>query len=288
MDQLPTISNYQTFQHLGGGPMTNVYAARHLTQHNRCALKVLRDDWAEPDTAIKFLQREARAGLKVRHSHLIKIRETHVLKPPYFLVMDLLTGESLRDRLQRGGALSISVALWVTRQVAEALNALHRVGFLHGDVKPENVQILEDGTTMLIDLGFAHRPGENANFLKKGYVIGTPNYLAPELCVRNPDATFSSDIFSLGVMLFEMLTGDLPYPAGTVAQTFRRHGYEPPADVRQWLTEIPDGLERLLRRLLSRRPEARPTASTVIQQLVALELDSLCSLKNRTVDQQVA
>jgi len=169
----------------------------------------------------------------------------------------------------------VATALWVVRQTAEALAALHKAGFVHGDVKPDNVRLVQDGTAVLIDLGFAHRPGENAAFNRDGYVLGTANYLAPEQCRPNPSDEVASDLFSLGVMLFEMLTGRLPFPPGTVYQTFRRHGCDPPADVRRSCPSLPRELAVLLERLLSRRPDERPRASQVVPYLIKQEIAAL-------------
>jgi serine/threonine protein kinase len=255
--------------------MTTVYAARDGADDSPCAVKLLRDDWDDPPTAIKLLQREARAGLSVRHPNLVRIRHTHVTAEPYFLVMDLLPGESLRRRLRRDYRLAPADALWIARQSAEALAALHAAGFLHGDVKPDNLRLVDDGTAMLIDLGFAHRPGENAAFLRAGYVLGTVNYLAPELCDATPSEDYASDWFSLGVTLFEMLTGRLPYPAGSLRQTFTRHRCDPPADVRRHVSGVPPALATLLERLLAHRPEERPRTAVVVEQLVRLEIKAL-------------
>jgi serine/threonine protein kinase len=275
MQPVPTIPGYVILQRLGGGPLTQVYAARDESTEEDCAIKVLRDDWEDPITALKLLQREARAGLMVQHRHLVEVLYAHVTRPPYFLVMELLPGESLRRRLRRDYRLDGSDALWIARQMAEALAVLHRAGFIHGDVKPENIRLVDGGTAKLIDLGFTHRPGENASFLERGYVLGTPNYLAPELCGPEPEADFSSDVFSLGVTLFEMLAGQLPYPPGSINQIFRRHGCDPPADLRRFVPGASHGLVGLLERLLARRPERRPSAGTVVQQLIALEIGAL-------------
>ena len=140
----------------------------------RLAVKVVREDWADPITAVKLLQREARAGLSVRHPHLVKIFDVHVTRPPYFLVMEMLPGESLRSRLRRDYRLDTATALWITRQSAEALAALHRVGFIHGDVKPENIRLVDDGTAVLIDFGFAHRPGEKPLFSRTATFSARP------------------------------------------------------------------------------------------------------------------
>jgi serine/threonine protein kinase len=275
MQQIPRIPGYELYQRLGGGPLTVVFSARELVTDTPCAVKLLRDDVDEPSTALKLLQREARAGLAVLHPHLVHLRRAHVTRPPYFLVLDLLPGESLRRRLRRDYRLAVREAIWIGRQVAEALDALHRAGFLHGDVKPDNVRLVDDGTAVLIDLGFAHRPGENAAFLGRGYVLGTANYLAPELCGPEPKEDFASDLFSLGVMLFEMLTGRLPYPSGSVAQTLRRHRCDPPANVRQHVSRLPGALASLIDRLLVRRPADRPRALAVVRQLIELEIAAL-------------
>jgi serine/threonine protein kinase len=266
------LSDYDLLQPLGGGPLTVVFSARRLEDDAPCAVKLLRSDWEDQAAGIKLLQREARAGLAVEHPHLVRVLDTHVTKPPYYLVMEWLPGESLRTQLQRHYNLDLAHALWIGRQAAEALAALHRGGFLHGDVKPDNIQLACEGRAVLLDLGFAHRPGENAAFLRSGYVLGTANYLAPELCGPNPTADLASDVFSLGATLFEMITGRLPYPPGSIDQTFRRHSSDPPADIRVHLPMLPPALGRLLERMLARKPEERPKASQVVRQLIGLEI----------------
>jgi serine/threonine protein kinase len=275
MQPFPRIPGYELLQRLGGGPLTCVYAARDCATDAACAVKVLREDWEDPDTAAKLMQREARAGLSVCHPHLVRFLDAHVTRPPYFLVMELLPGESLRARLRRDYRLDLPTTVWIARQTAEALAALHRAGFLHGDVKPDNIRLVDDGTAVLIDLGFAHRPGENDLLHGQNYVLGTANYLAPELCAFRSDADLSSDVFSLGVTLFEMLTGRLPYPAGSVQQTFRRHRCDPPANIRRDVPDLPEALASLVERMLARRPEDRPLAATVVQQLIAVEIAAL-------------
>jgi serine/threonine protein kinase len=272
---LPRIPGYELLSCLGGSHLTSVFAARDRASDGPCAVKLLNRDWQDDATALKLLQREARACLAVRHPHLVRLLDAHVTRPPYFLVMEMLTGESLRRRLRRDYRLDVASALWVTRQTAEALSALHRAGFTHGDVKPDNVRLVEGGRAVLVDLGFAHRPGENSQLLEQGYVLGTVNYLAPELCGPEPEDGVAGDLFSLGVTLFEMLTGQMPYPPGSIEQTFRRHEADPPADVRDFSGPLPAGLARLVARLLARRPEERPTAAQAVQQLIGLEIAAI-------------
>src|SRR5262245_24286731 len=140
MPRLPRLPGYEVFQYLGRGPLTAVYAGRDCASDEPCAVKVLRDDWEDQPTAVKLLQREARAGLKVKDPRLVRFLHAHVTRAPYFLVMELLPGESLRRRLQRDYRLELPDALWVARQMAEAVAALRRAGFLHGGVKPYSVR----------------------------------------------------------------------------------------------------------------------------------------------------
>jgi serine/threonine protein kinase len=276
MQPLPVLHDYDLLQCLGGGPLTEVFSARHCASDARCAVKLLRDEWAGDPTAIKLLQREARAGFAVRHPHLVRVLDAHVTCAPFFLVMELLAGESLRTRLRRDYALDLRTAFWVARQTAEALVALHRAGFIHGDVKPDNVRIVDVGRAVLVDLGFAHRPGENAGFIGAGYVLGTVDYLAPELCGPGPAAAAASDWFGFGLTLCEMLTGQLPYPTGTASETIERHRQDSVGD---WLQrrafEWPPRLAALLEGLLEREPSARPLGPMVVHELIALEIAAL-------------
>jgi serine/threonine protein kinase len=275
MMAIPKIPGFELHTRLGGGLLTSVYAARDLAADAPCAVKVIREDWEDQATAAKLLQREARACLAVQHPHLVALRHAHVTRAPYFLVMELLPGESLRRILRRDWCLDVPTALWVARQTAEALAALHRAGFVHGDVKPDNLRLLGNGNAVLLDLGFAHRPGENAAMLRQGYLLGTADYLAPELCTTVPGGGPGADLFSLGVVLFEMLTGELPYPPGSVDETMRRHETEPPADIRRRLPTLRPALANLVNRLLARRPADRPRAHAVMPQLIALEIAAL-------------
>ncbi|MFQ3591628.1 MAG: serine/threonine-protein kinase [Gemmataceae bacterium] len=272
---IPRIPGYCLLQRLGGGPITTVYEARDDETGEPCAIKILRDDLEDRSTAIKLFQREARAGLLLRHPHLVQITAASVLQEPFFLVMDWCPGETLRARLRREFRLPIAEAIWITRQTAEALAAMHTAGFLHGDVKPDNIRVVAGGNVVLTDLGFAHRLGENAAFLRDGYLLGTPNYLAPEQCDEWPMEEYATDLFSLGVTLFEMLTGTLPYPVGSLRDTIRRLRRDQPSDIRDLRNDLPPALSTLVGQLLEREPEDRPTARAVVQRLVRLEISSL-------------
>lgn len=141
------------------------------------------------------------------------------------------------------------------------------MGLIHADVKPENIHVGVDGRAKLIDLGFAHRPGEDEGMLGEGYVLGTANYIAPELCHRDEPEGPASDIFALGITLFEMVTGTLPYPEGTVEQTMLRHRDSRPESLSRWHGRWPAGLCELIDSMTAHSAGDRPSASMVAHEL---------------------
>ena len=271
MADFPIIPGFELVRTLGGGPMTEVFAARDLQANARCAIKHLRPALEDPETGLLLLRREARAGLAVRHPNLLAYNGAHVLIEPYFLVTELLLGESLRQRMNRPPKVDVPTTVAIVRQIAAGLASLHRKGFLHGDLKPDNIVLLPGNGVRIIDFGSAHRPGENQPLLEKGYILGTPDYLAPELCAFQREENASSDLFSVGVMLFEMLAGTLPYPPGSTGHTLRCHRDCLPDQIPQHAHPLPVALVQLLDRLLDSRAGSRPSASALELQLRILE-----------------
>ncbi len=271
MTAFPLIPGYELVRLLGGGPMTEVFAARDCLTEASCAVKLLRPNLEDPGIGLLLLRREARAGLAIRHPNLLAYNLAHVLMEPYFLVTELLVGESLRERLCRTPRVDVATTVGIARQIAAALASLHRKGFLHGDLKPDNIVLLPGNGVRLIDLGSARRPGENQALLEQGYILGTPDYLAPELCAFQPEENGSSDLFSLGVVLFEMLAGTLPYPRGSTSHTLRCHRDCLPDQIPMHAHPLPVALVELVYRLLDLRPANRPSAAALELQLRILE-----------------
>jgi serine/threonine protein kinase len=263
MSPLPRVPGYELLQPLGGGPLTHVFKARATDTDKLCAVKLLRDEWADHATAIKLMRREARALFAVRDPHVVRILDAHLTRPPYAIVLELLGGESLRERLQREYALDLRTAVWIARQTADGLTALHRAGFIHGDIKPENIRLTDPGTAILVDLGFAHRPGADRD-LGDDYVLGTANYLAPELCNDAIRDSFAADWYSFGITALEMLTGRVPGPVLTAGQILAGVAV-------QW----PARLLALVDALVAERPGDRPAGPLVLHELIALEIAAL-------------
>lgn len=267
----PRITGYVLGPRLGGGPTADVFAASDETGGRGWAVKVLRPDAAGDPTNVQLFRREARAGLAVRHPSLVRIvRAVLRGEQPYHLLMERVPGRSLRSVLKQGGWLGPRTVGAIGRQAAAALAALHATGFVHGDVKPDNLHVTPGRVATLLDLGFAHRPGEDDHLVGPGFVLGTANYIAPELCDQPGRDGPAADVFSLGVTLFELLTGELPYPDGTVEETMVRHRDGRPETLWDWQGGWPVGLSTLVDRMLDRDPDGRPTAAEVAGELTML------------------
>jgi eukaryotic-like serine/threonine-protein kinase len=238
------------------------------------ALKLLHSRWEDRPEAVALLRREAKVGRAVVHPHVVPVLAAHVHEPPYFVVMPRLVGQTLAARLS-GGPLRAALALWIARQTAEALDAIHRHGYLHGDVKPANILIAPNGHVTLLDLGFARRFDETGSAVNR-LVLGTINYLAPELLVSALRADERTDIFSLGVVLFEMFAGRPPLVARDLTELLRMQNEYRPPNLRATRPELPSSLSGLVRRMLFKEPLRRPQSmSEVFEQLVRLEIDTL-------------
>jgi len=269
---------------LGEGTLARVFAARPVAsvadpsdadRPAPYALKMLRPQWQDRPEAVGLIRREAAVGRAVAHPHLIAVLAAQVYEPPYFVVMPRLAGQTLAARLRREPMLPLGAALWIARQTAEGLAALHQRGYLHGDVKPANVWLAPTGHVTLLDLSFA-RPMDAPGSMVNRPVLGTVNYLAPEQVTSALRADCRSDIYSLGAMLYEMVAGRLPLEIRNLAELLRVHRGGRPKNVRVYRADAPRSLADLLRRMLAAEPLRRPqTIDEVIGRLVGLEIDTL-------------
>ncbi len=269
----PHLPGYRPLRYLGGGPSFSVWEGRENDDTVPLALKFPRTESLESDATRTLLEREALVGLTVRHRRVVRVVREHLDESPPFIVLEYVAGMNLRDRMKRDGRCGVRQAIWAIRQAAEGLAAIHAAGFIHGDVKPGNILVDSFGSARLIDLGFAHRPGQNVELLQGGFIMGTANYIAPELCRRPQLDSFAADVFSLGVTLFECLTGRLPFPAATTDEALKKRRKARPIDITEVPGEWPERVVELLRKMLAADPLARPLASRVVRDLVQLEID---------------
>jgi serine/threonine-protein kinase len=258
------------------GAMSTIYQARPADGHDltaRYAVKVLDPPWQQHALAVSMFRREAAVGRRVSHPHLIGVLSAQTTAAPYYLVMPLLVGRTVEEL--SGEIFALPHALWIARQTAEALDALHSAGYLHGDVKPANLMLSADGHTTLLDLGFARELEETGSALDRP-VVGTINYLAPELLTSTTRADERSDLYSLGATLFEMLSGRPPYQTRSLEELVERQQRGDAPDLRALAPQVPSAVAGLVRQLLARDPFRRPRrARDVVRQLIALEINTL-------------
>lgn len=257
---------YEVQELLGRGGYGLVYEAIDRVTGQTVALKILRADrWNE--AAVRRFGREAELVRNLRHPHLARIYQAGSAEGHLYLTMERVRGETLASRLARG-PLPISEAVDLAGQVAEALAVLHEAGLVHRDVKPSNVLVDPSGRAKLADFGLTLRPGsDDARATRPNGTVGTAEYMAPEEALGE-ESSAAGDLYSLGVVLFEMLTGRLPHQARTSLGTLLAHVRERAPDVRKLRPEVPAWLAHVVARLLERDPAARyPSPGLLLDDL---------------------
>jgi len=272
------IGPWQLVRLLNEGELARVYVARPEAapeeQVSTYVIKVLRKEWWRDPQAIEMQRRAAWIGNKVSHPHLLPVLSANVQQPPFYLVSPLLAGSLLSATIEQKNMLSLPAVLWVARQVSEALAALHEAtGMIHADVKPSNIFLSPEGHATLVDMGFAHAPSEMRHWSCRP-VIGTLHYIAPEVVTSSLAAEPRSDLYSLGVTLYEMLTGALPFKTADPEKLVRQHREDVPTCIRHHRPQLPKPVAELVHRLLAKDPLRRPeSAAEVAATLMRLEID---------------
>lgn len=270
---------WQLVKPLNEGNLTRVYLARPADgpQHQPAAyvVKVLRKEWWRDRQAIEMQRREAWVGSKVSHPNLLPVLSASVEEPPFYVVSPKLDGVTLGQLISERGRLEIPLALWISRQVAEGLAALlEATRMIHSDVKPANILVSPAGHATLIDFGFVQTPAEASQWATRP-LAGTLAYIAPEMVTSALAAGPPSDIYSLGVTLYEMLTGTRPWTSEDPAELAALHREAKPADIRQHRPDVGEPIADLVHSMLAKDPLRRPdSARDLAAQLVRLEIKS--------------
>lgn len=269
---------WQLVRLLNESELARVYSARPAdapaSQPASYVVKALRKEWWRDPQAIEMQRRAVWIGRQVSHPHLLPVLSANVQQAPFYYVTPRLAGCSVATLLQQGTRLPIPMTLWITRQVAEALAALHETTqMIHSDVKPSNIIISNEGHATLIDLGFAYSASEARHWSLRP-VTGTLNYIAPEAVTSCLAVGVTSDLYSLGVTLYEMLTSRLPFSAQSPDELVRMHRESKPTCVREVVPRLSKPVASLVHRLLSKDPLRRPaSAEAVAEELLRLEIE---------------
>ena len=260
-----TGDRYSVERELGAGGMATVYLAEDLKHHRKVAIKVLHADLAQAIGAVRFL-REVEIAARLTHPHVLALYDSGAEDDALYYVMPYVEGESLRARLAREGALPISETCRIIRDVADGLAYAHRHGVVHRDVKPENI-LLSDGHALVADFGVAKAVSDVASTLggtvrttltTAGMTLGTPTYMSPEQAAADPQVDSRADLYALGVVAYEMLTGRPPFVGATMQQILAAHVSEVPDPVAKRRSSIPAPLAAIVMQCLEKNPADRP------------------------------
>jgi serine/threonine protein kinase len=253
-----TLGRFEIIAELGRGGMAVVYKARQTDLDRIVALKILPPELTSDQSYVARFRQEARSAARLEHPHIMPIYEVGEVAGYHYIAMKFIQGRTLKQLLQQEGALPVKRAAHILAQVGEALDYAHRQGIIHRDIKPSNVMITDDGWIYLTDFGLARGIGSSSSGLTiAGTVMGTPEYMSPEQAQGLPNVGPPTDIYALGVMLYELLTGAFPFKAETpMAMLAARlvHAPIPPRDIRG---DLPPAVEDVIMRALARKPEAR-------------------------------
>jgi eukaryotic-like serine/threonine-protein kinase len=274
-------NRYEILELVGEGGMGQVYKVLDKELDRVIALKTIRaEKESDPETVQRF-KRELKLASKITHKNVVRIHDFSEAEGIKYFTMAYVEGRNLKQEIRQRGRIPVSEALPIARQVLSALQEAHSQGVIHRDLKPQNVMIDESGTPLLMDFGIARSSAETSGMTGTGVMIGTPDYMSPEQ-VRGEKADGRSDLFSFGVILYEMLTGDLPYQAETpLSKVMMRLTHKPRAP-RQITLDVPAYLERVVLKCMEVDPALRyQSGAEVLDDLDRQRVDSSFTLRVR-------
>ncbi len=260
-------NRYIVVKELGEGGMANVYLAIDSILKREVAVKVLRNELASDSINLQRFQREAEAITNMSHPNIVEVYDVGQENGKNYIVMEYVHGPTLRQLIKQRGALNQDEAINIMKQLVSAVSHAHRNGIIHRDIKSQNVMVKDDGTVKLSDFGISIVKGE-ADLTQTNTVMGTVHYLAPELA-KGAAATVQSDIYSLGIVFYEMLTGDVPFRGETAVEIALKHMHETVPSVREFNPLLPQSVENIITRATAQNPAKRYlTAEDMYNDLV--------------------
>ncbi len=259
---------YELEELVGSGGMATVYRAHDRLLERSVALKILHEQFSQDPDALERFGREARAVAQLAHPNIVTVIDRGEDAGRPYIVFEYIGGENLKQLVAREGPLPVATVIEIGLQVARALEAAHDRGVVHRDIKSQNVLLAEEGRAKVTDFGIA-RTRNTEGMTLTGTIMGTSDYIPPEQA-RGETAGEAGDVYSLGVVLFELLTGRLPYEGDNAVAVAMRHVNDPVPDVRELRQDVPPRLAALVHRALAKEPRDRfPTMSDLVAELEA-------------------
>src|SRR5437868_3929545 len=247
---------YELEELVGSGGMSSVYRAHDRLLDRKVALKILHEQYTEDADYVERFRREARAVAALSHPNIVTVIDRGEHENKQFIVFENVDGENLKALFERRGPAPVTTALELAMQVARGLSFAHQQGLVHRDVKPQTVLLNGDGEAKVTDFGIARSLDVEHGVTQTGTVLGTSNYLSPEQAGGKP-VTPATDVYSLGIVLYELLTAEVPFPGENFVAVAMKHLNEPPPDVLARRPDVPMRLAAAIDRALAKDPAQR-------------------------------
>jgi hypothetical protein len=256
------VGKVKLIRRLGRGGMGDVYLGEHTMLMKQVAVKLLPQDFTRNEELLSRFRREAVAAARLEHPNIVQVMDVGNDGPHHFIVMQYVQGKSMQDLLdEAAGPMDLKEAARINMLAAQGLQAAHDAGIVHRDVKPANVMVSDKGEVKVMDFGLAHDQESQSLITMPGAMMGTPHFMSPEQAEGRP-ADNRSDIYSLGVMLYYAVTGQRPFVGESHMAVLFKHINEPPVSPRKLNPQIPDGLSKIVLKLLQKEPEKRYQSCT--------------------------
>ena len=246
---------YQIIKAIGEGGMANVYLAYDTILDRNVAVKVLRGDLAGDEKFVRRFQREALSASSLTHPNIVEVYDVGEDNGQYYIVMEYVEGRNLKDLVKKRGKLTISEVIDIMLQITDGMSVAHDSYIIHRDIKPQNIMILENGLVKIMDFGIAMAMN-STQLTQTNSVMGSVHYLPPEQA-NGKGATLQSDIYSMGIVMYELLTGSLPYRGDNAVEIALKHLKEPLPSIRASLPNIPQSIENIIIRATAKNPKNR-------------------------------
>ena len=254
---------------VGSGGMADVYRAKDQLLERTVAVKILHQQYENDKEFIERFQREAKAAARITHPNIVNVYDVGIAEGRHYIVMEYVPGRTLKERIKEEGPVPATEALHIARQIAGALAQAHINNLVHCDIKPHNILVMPDGNVKVADFGIARAVTESTMTYNDN-IMGSVHYFSPEQA-RGTIITPKSDVYSLGVVLYEMLTGRIPFDGNTAVSIARKHLEEEPQPLRSLVPNIPPVVEALVTRMMAKDPALRPDSRLLVQDITRAE-----------------
>ena len=250
------IAGFELLERLGAGAMGAVYKAKHLGLQEVVALKLMNPEFARDEKYVARFTQEAQVAYRLNHPNIVRAFDVGRAGDIHYLAMEFVEGKTVKELIDKRGKLEEAAAIEMVLQLLDALKCAHSQNLVHRDIKPANIMITKDGQAKLLDLGLAKRTDVENGLTGEGRAIGTPYFMAPEAALDR-GADYRTDMYSLGVTFFNMVTGSKPYEASTPVAVMNMHLKAPIPDVREKNPRLSEGLARIIKKMMAKRPADR-------------------------------